>query len=264
MNRLFTLSAGLALLIGGASTASAAAFETAMTARIFTFERLLSSLKIETKQEPTSTRTASYAEQASYKALANSITEVDRAAEVRRAMQRYESMQTAVSGSCSDVAASKNATRAESNASGIMATVSQQERKWASEGGSRVDIMAGTQSARQSFLCSSSEAAAGLCEEGAHRRFGGVPAGDSDVSTFMLRTNNNGVRSYGDVEAQVGMIYMDNLLPMPTIPKKSEADKAGITQQIDRASAMRQLAIISLGRASVSSLIVRGLEGGTE
>lgn len=254
---------GILVGVGCSAPAAASTFEGAIAGRIAAFERLVSSVRVETQQEATSARTGAHAEEASYRALASAMVNTDNAVEVRRAQQRFETMQTAVAGSCADVAASLQADAASAKVGGIMTSIADQERAWASNGGARVSIMAGTQAVRQSHFCSASEAASGLCDAGAHLRFGGVPAGDSDVSPFMLRMNN-GVRSYGDIEAQAGMIYMDNLLPMPTIPTQAEAEAMGSAGRIARASAMRELAIISLGRASVGSLIARGLEGGAE
>jgi len=251
----------LALSVIGANEASAQAYETAAAARAVAFERLVSAVRIETRQESYGAQQVTTAEAASYKAMATSFGEVDRALQVREAMRTYESMQTAVGGACADVEANKLAGRAGQNNSDIMAAITEQERNWVQDGGSRVSIMAGTQSARESFLCSADEAAAGLCEQGAHLNFGAIAAGDTDASPFLLRSNG-GARSYGNIEAQVGMIYMDTLLPLPSIPPAGEA--TGMTDRLSRAEAMRQMAIISLGRASVGGIIVRGLEGGVE
>lgn len=257
-------SLGLAVLIASNGAAGAVTFEAAMTARIAAVERLISALAIETKQESSSTSTGLQAENASYRALASSMGEVDRAFALREAQKRYESMTTAVAGACADTSASKQAALADVKVSTIMDNLADQEKEWAADGGNRVDVMAGTQSVRESYFCSDSEKGAGLCDSEAHSRFGGVPAGDSDVAPFMLRMNDDGVRSYGDVEAQAGMVYMDNLLPLPTMPSKSDAASVGVVAQMRRAEAMRQMAIISLGRAQVGNLIARGLEGGTD
>ena len=262
IRRAFILPSVL-FAVAGPVAGWAQTYEAAAASRALAFERLISSVKIETRQEAVTSDQVSLAENASLKALATSTGEVDRALAVREAMQRYESMQTGVAGACSDVEGNKLTERATGNAQSVMSALTEQERKWIEDGGSRVDILSGTQSARESFLCSGSEMAAGLCSQEAASGFGGIAAGDSDASTFLLR-GNGGARSYGDVEAMVGLIYMDTLLPLPNLASRDEASESGVAGGLLRATGMREMALISLGRLSMGGIIARGLEGGTE
>jgi hypothetical protein len=244
MPRMVTVLAVMAASV--APSAMAQSFETAMASWGQSVERAVSALKIDTRQESLSTRQVSVSEHGALKAMASSMGQVDRALAVRAAQQRYEeTMQTAVGGACADVAANRLAQRADETATEIRERLRQQERDWNSDGGNRVSVMAGTQSVRESAFCSAEEAAAGLCVEEAHQMVGTIPAGDSNAAPFLLRSNN-GQRSYGNIEAQAGLIYMDNLLPMPTMPSVAEAHESGNEARLLRAEAMRQQALISM------------------
>lgn len=257
------LLAGLAVVVGAqlAPSAGAQVFEGALTGRRISAERMISSVSVSTRQESSASGRQATVSHHVGKAQAEAMLDMNRRIALHDARRQFESMQTAVAGLCTDVRATREADMASGLTGTIRGGLGDVERNWNRDGGSRTDMLVGSQLLRAGPLCPAGEAALGLCDDDAGQYVGGFPAGDTDPSPFLL-SGEYGRRSYGSSEAEIGMIYTDTVLPLATMPSADEARQAGVSGLVDRADARHQQAIISLGRKTLTDVILRGIEGG--
>lgn len=232
-------------------------FEPAFAAWVASAEQAISTIAIDTRQHSASSEQTAVAMNSGMKALSQTMVEMEVSAQLRTAITRSESMQTGITGLCANVSMSNAASNARQTDIEVREALSQYERDWATNGGSRADILAATQAIRRGVMCTASEMALGLCDEDAENMTGVVPAGDTNAQTWLLR------RSYGTQEAEIGAIYVDTIAPPPTMETADEAS-ASVEQLVRRAGQRRQLALISIARGALMDVVVGGLEGGTE
>lgn len=232
--------------------ARAQTFEGAMAGWLGSIQRWVSSIRVDTRQTSLATEQQANAGQAAAMALANVIVEQEAAISIRAAVARYESMANdEVTGLCAPAAAQESANAAAANADELADEFAQFERDWLGEGGSRIETMIATHRLRRTVLCTAAEAAQGLCESGAEG-FGVTPAGDSDAGPFLTH------RSYGSAEVEMGSLFVDTLAPLPTIQSADEA--VSVDELLARGEARRQAALVSLARAGLSDVLLRGLQ----
>lgn len=250
-------------MLGLASPVSAqtVSFDAAFVGWLQSMERLISSVAITTKQDGTAAAQQATVSRDVKKAAAESMLDTERRYAMLDAHRRFESMQTAVAGLCGDVRATTEAGQAQDARTTITNSLRDVETDWNRDGGSRTDLLVEGQIMRAQALCPPGEAALGLCDPNAADYIGGFPAGDTDPSPFLL-SNDYGKRRYGNAEAEIGMIYTDTLLPLTTMKSREEAGDAGVAGLVERANARHQQAIISIGRKTLTDVILRGLEGG--
>ena len=246
-----------AVALAPAGSGEAQTFEPAFAAWFANAERLISSVRVDTRQHSVSSEQTAVASSGAAKGLARTIVEMDVATQVREVVTEAESMQTGVAGLCANVDMAAAAGIASDGDADVRAAATRYERDWMAGGGSRAESLAATQAIRLGVMCSASEMELGLCEEGAEDMTGVVPAGDTNPQTWLLR------RSYGTQEAEVGAIYVDTLAPPPTMGSAQEA-AASVDALLRRAEARRQMALVSMARGAVLDVVIGGLEGGTE
>ncbi len=255
MRGIISPASFLAVTLAVCATTSptrAQTFEGAMAGWLGSIQRWVSSIRVDTRQSSLATEQQANAGQAAAMALANVIVEQEAAINIRAAVARYESMANdEVTGLCAPAAAQESANSAAATAEELADEFAQFEREWLGEGGSRIETMIATHRLRRTVLCTAAEAAQGLCESGAEG-FGVTPAGDSDAGPFLTR------RSYGSAEVEMGSLYVDTLAPLPTIQSADEA--VSVDELLARGEARRQAALVSLARAGLSDVLLRGLQ----
>lgn len=245
----------LAISILACGPVGAQSFEAAFTSWLVSTERAISAVRVDTQQHSVSARQTSAGANSSMKALASSMIEQDVARQTREAISSAESMQIGVSGLCANVAISESANAAQEVDGDVRSAVSDFEREWMENGGSRPEMLAATQDIRRGVLCSPAEMDAGLCDAGAENMTGVIPAGDTNARPWLLR------RSYGTQEAELGSLYVDTVAPPPTMETLAEA-QGSVDQLLRRAEARRQMALISIARGAMMDVVIGGLQGG--
>lgn len=247
----------LAAIVSLGGVAHAQSFEAAFSAWLVSTERAVSAVRVDTQQHSVSARQTTSGASVSSRALANTIVEQSVARQSLVAISNAESMQNGTSGLCANVAMAAADQSATSSGGDVRSAVSQFEVDWASNGGSRSELLAATQDIRRGVLCSPLEMSAGLCNSDAWNMMGVVPAGDTNAAPWLLR------RSYGTQEAELGSIYIDTVAPPPTMESAAEAS-ASVDQLLRRAEARRQLALLSISRGAMMDVVLGGLQGGVE
>lgn len=224
-------------------------------------DRVVEAVGILARQDSATGRQGSTTAVEAATATATAIAETNRAHAIREARARYESMQSAASGLCGDIAAAREAGMARDLVGVVRESLVEREVAWAREGGQRADVLIATQAVRRSAMCSPAEASRGLCVADQADIVGGFVAGDSDAAPHLLRSMG-GRRAYGSAEAEAAMVFGDTLMPLPTMPSEEDVAAGGATAMIERIEARRQMALISIGRALHADLVGRGLEAG--
>lgn len=255
MNRSLAILAVSGVLVG--TQAPAQTFEAAFASWFASTERAISAVRVDTQQHSVSAQQTAAGANSSMKALASTMIEQSVIRQSRQAINDAESMQTGVSGLCSNVAVAESQSRATTASENVQGAITGFEEDWAANGGSRTEMLAATQDIRRGVLCSRAEMEAGFCDPEAENMTGVVPAGDTNVTPWLLR------RSYGTQEAELGSLYVDTIAPPPTIQPLADA-QTSVDQLLRRAEARRQMALISIARGAMMDVVVSGMEGGLE
>lgn len=233
--------------------ASAQAFETQMSGWFANLQRSMSAFRVTTRQDSLGGEQISNAGQNAAIGIANVIVEQEAAILTRQAVGRFESMHNdQITGLCAAAETQRTVNNSAGAVTALDAELEDFERRWLERGGDRADTLIATHELRRSAFCTQSERERGLCV--GSPVFGVTPAGDTDAAPFLLR------RSYGSAEVDIGSVYVDTVAPFPTI--SASGDAVSVQELVDRADARRQMALVSLARAGLTDVLVRGVQGG--
>lgn len=248
-----SFACALAVLVALPSGASAQAFESQMAGWFTNLQRSISAFRITTRQDSLGGEQVSNAGRNAAMGIASVIVEQESALLIRQAVDRFESMHNdQIAGLCAAAETQRSANSAGGGVTNLNAELDDFERRWMERGGDRSDTIIATHAMRRSAFCTQSERERGLCL--GSPVFGVTPAGDTDAAPFLLR------RSYGSSEVDIGSVYVDTVAPFPTI--STSADAVSVQELVQRADARRQMALVSLARAGLTDVLLRGVQGG--
>lgn len=248
-----SLACAFAVLAALPVAANAQAFETQMAGWFGNLQRSMSAMRVTTRQDSLGGEQVSNAGQNAAMGIASVIVEQEAAILTRQAVGRFESMHNdQITGLCAAADTQRTANSSGGAVTNLNTELEDFERRWIERGGNRADTLIATHEMRRSAFCTQSERERGLCV--GSPVFGVTPAGDTDAGPFLLR------RSYGSAEVDIGSVYVDTVAPFPTISASDDA--VSVQELVDRADARRQMALVSLARAGLTDVLVRGVQGG--
>ncbi|MFG1270540.1 hypothetical protein V5F40_21560 [Xanthobacter sp. DSM 14520] len=233
-------------------TAAPAHGQDGLSAWQLSTERLVSAVKVSTKQvdaTPDSSRTA---ESQSRQALAASLGQHAVNARAAQAKAAYGANTAQGYGVCAAKFGMQSNAIAEKSSAKVAQAVASADQAWLTSGGDASARAVSLLEARRTFYCTKEERQAlGWC--GGTAATGGMPAGDTNAAPFMLR------RDIGPEEAVTAGDYIDTVAPLPTVKAQvRDGAEAG-----DRLQARRQAAFMTAARGAFYS-VVAGAVGGDE
>ena len=215
-------------------------------------ERLMSALKVSTRQSSVTAEQGASVTSRMSEANASAINASDTAMRTAQAHHNY-GFETGTGYSACAVSLSIGDERAANrSAIAVGRAYREADRTWFREGGDGADRLGTSLELRRSFYCTTAEQRrTSWCTNGGSGQPYGYGAGDSDASVFLLN------RSYGAEEAMTAADFIDVVAPLPTVPRQaSSAD-----EDVRRLEALRQGAMMSAARAALMGVVKGGLGG---
>lgn len=244
---------GLALVLSSAgpgSVVAQAAYNAEATRLELTFERLMSSLGIKTRQIGTTGNQIGVTAMKSNEAQASAIATVGVRLRTVNGTNDYALGRDQNNTACSVTTMRSMARGADAKVDALMSAANQIEEDWVSSNRSAEEAMIELTNQRQNYYCPEEEFAAGLCGQLAGVNYNtGVGAGDTNASVFM---DGN---ARGAEEIAVSMDFIDRVAPLPTIPERKDLETA-----VSRVIAVRESASISMARMLLAGSVFEGVE----
>jgi len=216
-------------------------------------ERLVSGIKVATRQDSASTEQGATTTAKSSEANASAITASDTALRIARAKHGYGYDTGSGYSACGVSLSIGDERSADRSSTAVRKAFTEADRTWLREGGDGAGRLSQSLDLRRSFYCTTLEQKrTGWCSTGsAGRQAYGYGAGDSDASVFLLN------RSYGAEEAVTAADYLDVMAPLPTVKAKVSTGE----EDARRIEALRQGAMMTAARAAMMGVIKGGLGG---
>jgi len=212
-------------------------------------ERLVSGIKIATRQDSASTEQRAMTATKAAEANASAITASDSALRIAQAKHAYSYDTGSGYAACGVSLSIADERSADRSATRVRQAFTQADRTWLREGGDGAERLGASLDLRRSLYCSTAEQTrTGWCRNGGKAY--GYGAGDSDASVFLLN------RSYGSEEAVTAADYLDVAAPLPTVKKAATAE-----EDARRLEAPRQGAMMTAARAAMMGVVKGGLGG---
>jgi hypothetical protein len=249
MTRLSGLT--LAGLIAALAPASARA-QTFGADWALSLERLVSGIKVATRQDSASTEQSATTATKAAEANASAITASDSALRIAQAKHAYSYDTGSGYSACGVSLSIADERSADRSATNVRQAFTRADRTWLREGGDGAERLGASLDLRRSFYCTTAEQKrTGWCSNGGDGKAYGYGAGDSDASVFLLN------RSYGSEEAVTAADYLDVAAPLPTVKAKASTAE----EDARRIEALRQGAMMTAARAAMMGVIKGGLGG---
>lgn len=218
---------------------------------MLSLERLVSGVKVATRQASATTEQAGTTTSKASEANATGINSSDTALRIANAKQNYGYDTGTGYSACGVSLSIADARNADRSSTAVRQAFTQADRIWLQQGGNGAERIGASLDLRRTFYCTTAEQQrTGWCSTGGSRAYG-YGAGDSDASVFLLN------RSYGSEEAMTAADYLDTMAPLPTVKAKA----ATAEEDARRIEALRQGAMLTASRASMMGVIKGGLGG---
>ena len=215
-------------------------------------QRLVSSIKIATRQSSATTEQRASVATKSAEANASAINASDtalRSAQARHAYGYDSGTGYSACGVSLSIGDERSANR---SATGVGQAFRRSDLAWFREGGDGAARLGSSLELRRSFYCTAAEQRrTGWCANGGTNQPYGYGAGDSDASVWLLN------RSYGAEEAMTAADFLDVAAPLPTFKRSP----ASAEEDARRLEALRQGAMMSAARAAMMGVVKGGLGG---
>ncbi len=216
-------------------------------------ERLVSGVKVATRQDSATNEQAGTTTSKASEANASAINASDVALRTARAKQNYSYDSGTGYSACGVSLSIADARNADRSSTAVRQAFTQADRTWLQQGGNGADRIGASLDLRRTFYCTTAEQQrTAWCATGAGGQAAyGYGAGDSDASVWLLN------RSYGSEEAMTAADYLDVMAPLPTV----RATTPTAEDDARRIEALRQAAMMTACRAAMMGVVKGGLGG---
>jgi len=236
------------------SVGHAQAFEAQMIEWELATQRLISAIKVDTRQHGAASAFNANTDESTARAVSSVFVEVFAQAGLVQARLDYGLGTGQTDAACQIPDIGLLASEASTVQENVLGAAKDSDASWVIEGGDSNERLAEGLAFRRQLYCSDAEREAGLC--GGALAAGGpgsMPAGDSNAGSFLLR------RSYGSEELLVGLDFIDVVAPLPTI--SPAGDVVDVGSGISRLISRRRAALLSVPRGALFEIVSGGLEG---